>query len=253
MNKQIINATKGIFEEKGYYALQKNCKESNKRLLIILVNTDLSWEVEVDPVKRAIEAYSFADTHNFNHFDTIIVGVPKDKLVQGLPVIDKEMGEIKGKLGEIGDYADVKFISAVSTGVAGSVKENNASEHVIVYDDYESFLALCCEKGMIQKHVVNNFYFIYNSFLRQIAGCQDFLRGVAHNKVCYWNMYQILKFIKQQKAEMVVESVLQGPVILSEAYRHGDHPYVRGNYPESVLGSFGSGSGIGFKGFGRNK
>ena len=42
MNKQIVNATKGIFEERGYYALQKNCKESNKRLLIVLVNTDLS-------------------------------------------------------------------------------------------------------------------------------------------------------------------------------------------------------------------
>ena len=33
MNKQIINATKGIFEEKGYYALQKNCKESDKIII----------------------------------------------------------------------------------------------------------------------------------------------------------------------------------------------------------------------------
>ena len=250
MNKQTINTVKGIIENGGYNALQKTSNESNKRLLLVLVNTDLSWEIEVDPVKRAIEAYSFADCHNFNHFDTIIVGVPKDKIVQGLPVIDREMGELKEKIGETNDYADVKFISAISTGVTGVVKENNAAENVIVYDDYESFLALACENRIMQKHVVNNFYFIYNSFLRQIAGCQDFLRGVAHNKVCYWNMYQILKFIKQQKAEMVVESVLQGPVILSEAYRCGDHPYVRGNYPESVLGSFGNRSGIGL-GFGK--
>lgn len=252
MNKQIINATKGIFEERGYFALQKNCNESNKRLLIILVNTDLSWEVEVDPVKRAIEAYSFADTHNFNHFDTIIVGVSKDKLVQGLPAIDKEMGAIKERLGEIGDYVDVKFISAASTGVAGSAMENNAAEHVIVYDDYVSFIALGCEQGIIQKHVANNFYFIYNSFLRQIAGCQDFLRAVAKNEICYWNMYQILKYIKQQKAEMVVESVLQYPVYLSEQYRHTEAVF---GYPEGKAGSFfGQGSAIGpVKGFGKLK
>ena len=42
MNKQIVNATKGIFEGKGYHALQKNSKDDNKRLLIVLVNTDLS-------------------------------------------------------------------------------------------------------------------------------------------------------------------------------------------------------------------
>lgn len=250
MNKQIINATKGIFEEKGYFALQKNCNESNKRLLIILVNTDLSWEVEVDPVKRAIEAYSFADTHNFNHFDTIIVGAPKDKITQGLPTIDKEMGAIKQKIGEIGDYVDVKFISATSTGVAGSAMENNAAEHVIVYDDYVSFIALGCEQGIIQKHVANNFYFIYNSFLRQIAGCQDFLRAVAKNEICYWNMYQILKYIKQQKSEMVVESVLQYPVYLSEQYRNTETVY---GYPEGKVGSvFGQRSEIRpFKGFGK--
>lgn len=253
MNKSTINATKGIIEERGYYALQKNCNERNKRLLIILVNTDLSWEVEVDPVKRAVEAYSFADCHNFNHFDTIIVGVSKDKIEQGIIVIDKDMGEIKRKIEEASDYADIKFISAESTGVGGQIKETNTADNVVVYDDYESFLALACEKGIIQKHVVNNFYFIYNSFLRQIAGCQDFLRAVAHNRVCYWNMYQILKYIKQQKAEMVVESVLQGPVILSEAYRHGDHPYVRADYPEGILGGFGQRSGIGLKGFGKIK
>ena len=250
MNKQIINATKGIFEEKGYYALQKNCKESNKRLLLVLVNTDLSWEIEVDPVRRAIEAYSFADCHNFNHFDTIIVGVSKDKIAQGLPVIDREMGELKERIGELNEYADVKFISSASTGVTGAISENTASEHIIVYDDYVAFLALACESGIIQKHVVNNFYFIYNSFLRQIAGCQDFLRAVARNEIRYWNMYQILKYIKQQKAEMVVESVLQGPVILSEGYRYSESLY---GHPESATGVFGSRGGIGYKGFGKLK
>lgn len=250
MNKNTVNKVKGILEEGGYYALQKTCRDENKRLLLVLVNTDLSWEVEVDPVKRAIEAYSFADTHNFNHFDTIIVGVSKDKVLQGFPTIDKEMGELKKKLEEAGDYADIKFISAISTGVAGAIKENTASENVIVYDDYESFLALACDAKIIQKHVVNNFYFIYNSFLRQIAGCQDFLRAVAHNKVCYWNMYQILKFIKQQKSEMVVESVLPHPVILSEGYRYSESLY---GHPESATGVFGQRSGIGYRGFGKMK
>ena len=33
MNKQTINNVKGIIENGGYYALQKNCKESNKTQL----------------------------------------------------------------------------------------------------------------------------------------------------------------------------------------------------------------------------
>ena len=66
----------------------------------------------------------------------------------------------------------------------------------------------------------------------------------------YWNMYQILKYIKQQKSEMVVESVLQYPVYLSEQYRHTEDVC---RYPEGKVGSFfGQGSEIRpFKGFGK--
>ena len=50
---------------------------------------------------------------------------------------------------------------------------------------------------------------------------------------------------------MVVESVLQYPVYLSEQYRHTEAVY---EYPEGKIGSFfGQGSGIGAKGFGKLK